>query len=140
MPENEKGETVMGKALLGVAGIVLVLVLALPLIAGLAGNGDTASRIAELEYGPVMSGGRVAIEDFYAAMIGTLGVQSQEAGFMRENQEMMVEHLKYQQDAVAGVSLDEEMTHLIRYQHAYQAAARLVSTVDQMLQTVLNMV
>ncbi len=107
---------------------------------GTAGNGETALLLSELESEALMSGNTVTAEDFYAAMIGTLGVQSQEASFMRENQEMMVEHLKYQQDSVAGVSLDEEMTHLIRYQHAYQAAAKLVSTVDEMMQTVVNMV
>jgi len=41
--------------------------------------------------------------------------------------------------AVSAVSLDEELTNLIMYQHAYQAAAKLISTADSMFQTVLAM-
>jgi flagellar hook-associated protein 1 FlgK len=40
---------------------------------------------------------------------------------------------------VSGVNIDEEMVNLIRFQNAYQAAARLVSTADEMLQTILDM-
>ncbi|MBV1822342.1 hypothetical protein KUA25_30510, partial [Bacteroidales bacterium MSK.15.36] len=41
-------------------------------------------------------------------------------------------------DAVSGVSLDEEMTNLIQFQHAYQANAKLISTVDELLDVVVN--
>jgi flagellar hook-associated protein 1 FlgK len=47
--------------------------------------------------------------------------------------------LQQQRDAVSGVSLDEEMTNLTKYQKAFEASARLVTTIDQMLDTVLNM-
>jgi flagellar hook-associated protein 1 len=41
-------------------------------------------------------------------------------------------------EAVSGVSLDEEMTNMLAYQHGYQAAARLVTTVDEMLDVLIN--
>lgn len=107
---------------------------------GTAGNGDTAHAIAGLRESRVMSGNSITMDDFYAAMMGSLGVQSQEASFMRENQDMMVTQLETQKSSVSGVSLDEEMSSLIKYQHAYDAAARLITTVDEMMQTVINMV
>jgi flagellar hook-associated protein 1 FlgK len=47
--------------------------------------------------------------------------------------------LRSQRESVSGVSLDEEMTDLVKYQRAYQASARLISTVDAMLDEVLNL-
>lgn len=107
---------------------------------GTDGSGDTAHSIAGLRESRVMSGNSVTMDDFYASMMGSLGVQSQEATFQRENQDIIVSQLETQKSAVSGVSLDEEMTQLIKYQHAYEAAARLITTVDEMMQTLIDMV
>ena len=47
--------------------------------------------------------------------------------------------LQRQRDSISGVSLDEEMTELMKFKKAYQASARLITTVDEMLDTVINM-
>ena len=47
-------------------------------------------------------------------------------------------HLKRQRQEISGVSIDEEATHLIQYQHAYQAAARVISVMDSMLDVLIN--
>ena len=47
--------------------------------------------------------------------------------------------LLQQRDSVSGVNIDEEMTNLMMYQRAYQASAKIVTTVDTMIDTVLNM-
>jgi flagellar hook-associated protein 1 FlgK len=47
--------------------------------------------------------------------------------------------LQQQRDSVSGVSLDEEMTDMMKYQKAYEASAHLITTLDQMLETVLTM-
>jgi flagellar hook-associated protein 1 FlgK len=44
-----------------------------------------------------------------------------------------------QRDSVSGVSLDEEMTDLIKFQRAFEASARLITTVDELLATVINL-
>jgi len=51
----------------------------------------------------------------------------------------VLQQLQQQQSSVSGVSLDEEASNLLLYERAYQAAARAISTVDQMLQTAINM-
>ena len=84
--------------------------------------------------------GNTTISDYFAAMIGKLGVESRESIFMRENQELMVTQLESQQASISGVSLDEEMTELIKYQNAFDAAARLIQTIDEMMETIINMV
>ena len=107
---------------------------------GSSGDGSIAMQIFDLRETRIMSGNSVSVDDFYAAMMETLGVLSQEATFMRENQEFMVQQLENERSSISGVSLDEEMTNLIRYQHAYEAAARLVQSVDEMMEAVLEMV
>jgi flagellar hook-associated protein 1 len=52
----------------------------------------------------------------------------------------MVHQLENYRESISGVSIDEEMINLVKYQNAYQAAAKLISTADEMMQTVLNMI
>jgi len=79
------------------------------------------------------------IDEGYHAMAGSLGAVS--AGISREKAfEMeMVNNMSQMRDRISGVSLDEEMTHLIKFQHAYSAAAKLISTADEMLATLLEL-
>jgi flagellar hook-associated protein 1 FlgK len=56
-----------------------------------------------------------------------------------DNQSLVDQMLLAQRDSVSGVSLDEEMTDLIRFQRAFEASARLVVTIAEMLETVVNL-
>ena len=67
-----------------------------------------------------------------------LGVDSSTAQSQSTNQGVLVTQLTNQQAQSSGVSLDEETTNLIQYQHAYQAAARAITTQDSMLDTIIN--
>jgi flagellar hook-associated protein 1 FlgK len=53
---------------------------------------------------------------------------------------LVLNKLEIDRMSVSGVSLDEEMTHMIQYEQAYNAAAKLVSTVDEMIASILNIV
>jgi flagellar hook-associated protein 1 FlgK len=106
---------------------------------GNSNDGNNADAISNLQKDKFMSGDTLSVGDFFAAAMGKLGVQSKEATFMHENQQLMVDQLTQQQESVSGVSLDEEMTQLMKYQRAYEAAAKLVTSVDEMMQTVINM-
>jgi flagellar hook-associated protein 1 FlgK len=52
----------------------------------------------------------------------------------------MVQHLNNYRESISGVSIDEEMVNLVKFQNAYEAAAKLVNIADQMLETVLSIV
>jgi len=107
---------------------------------GAPGNSGIALAIAQLRHQSVMEEGDQTFEDHYAATIGALGVESREASRVRDNQERVIEGMETQRQALSGVSLDEELTYLVQYQHAYQAAARVVSTADELLQSLLELV
>lgn len=107
---------------------------------GSPGDASTALEIANLRESRVLQSGTSTIEDYYASAIASIGVRSREATFMRENQELIVEQLENQRSSISGVSLDEEMMNLVKYQHAYEAAAHLISTIDEMMQTIIDIV
>ncbi|MCD6115740.1 flagellar hook-associated protein FlgK [bacterium] len=107
---------------------------------GSIGDGNSALAIAKVAEDYTMSGNTATIEDYFSSMMGDLGIKSREASTMSDNQKLMTEQLENQQSSFSGVSLDEEMTNMIKYQHAYEAAARLVTTVDEMMKTIIDMV
>lgn len=76
---------------------------------------------------------------YYKDMISDLGTKAQEAQRVVAKQEQnTIATLEDQKSSVSGVSLDEEMTDLIQFQHAYQANAKMISTIDQLLDVVIN--
>lgn len=84
------------------------------------------------------SQGTATLEQYYEAIIGTLGVDAQHALHILDNQSLLVEQLEMRRSSVSGVSLDEEMTNMIQFQHAYNAAARLITVIDSVLDTLIN--
>jgi flagellar hook-associated protein 1 FlgK len=89
-------------------------------------------QVAHTPAGPSTPG------DQYAQQISALGVESSTARSQSANQQVLVNQLTNQRAQTSSVSIDEETTHLIQYQHAYQAAARVISIVDGMLDTLIN--
>jgi flagellar hook-associated protein 1 FlgK len=77
--------------------------------------------------------------EYFSSLEGRLGLNSLQADSNLQTRIFLTEQYETQQDSISGVSLDEEMANLIRYQHTYTAAARLITTVDQMLEVLLNM-
>lgn len=88
--------------------------------------------------GPDVDLGGVTLPDYFASLVGRLGVDTQEAQTTAENQELLVNHLKGVRESVSGVSLDEEMADLVRFEHAYGAAARAMTAMDEVLDTLIN--
>jgi flagellar hook-associated protein 1 len=76
--------------------------------------------------------------DYYAALVGSIGTASSQAIEMSKNQQLVVDQLQQRVQETSGVSLDEEATDMIRFQHAYQAAARVITVMDEMLNTLIN--
>ena len=113
-------------------------------IAHAEGNGLNAIMLAELRTSRVIDvdsaggGARISIGDAYNSIISKLGVDTQKAVRMNENGTGLELHLQNLKDSISGVSLDEEMTNMIRYQHAYSAAARVMTTMDEALDTIIN--
>ncbi|OPY58795.1 MAG: Flagellar hook-associated protein 1 [Pelotomaculum sp. PtaU1.Bin035] len=110
------------------------------------GDGSNALKIAGLQNTSIDGTNGVApnglggstFDSYYKNMIARLGVESQESSRMVDNQQALVDQLSNRKESISGVSMDEEMTNLIQYQYAYQGAARVVTTLDSMLDTLIN--
>ena len=76
--------------------------------------------------------------DNYGASVAQIGVNVQQAERMRAGEDVLVTHLMNQRESYSGVSLDEEMMNLVRFQKSYSAAARMVTMMDDMLDTIIN--
>ena len=77
-------------------------------------------------------------EDFIKSLISNLGVDTQEAIRMAANQQYLTEQINNQRESISGVSIDEEMSNMVRFQHAYNAAARMITTMDEMIDTIIH--
>ncbi|HAV62996.1 MAG TPA: flagellar hook-associated protein FlgK [Verrucomicrobiales bacterium] len=107
--------------------------------AGAVGDNTAAVAMAQLAN---TRHGSLAGQTFgqnYGQLVTALGQNLNVVNDQLENQTMIENLLRRQRDSVSGVSLDEEMTDLLRFQRAYQASAKLISTVDEMLEIVMGL-
>lgn len=78
------------------------------------------------------------LQEYLRSVTGVLGVESKYAQDQISKQSSMLVSIENQRQSVSGVSLDEEMANLIKFQHAYNASARMMTTVDQLLDRIIN--
>ena len=102
------------------------------------GNNNAALALSELRNARVMSNGSGTISDFYGSLVSTAGLQAKEATTTTRNFELLVQQIGNARQSIEVVSLDEEMANLIKFQHAYDASARVISVMDQALDTVIS--
>jgi len=108
--------------------------------ATVAGDGDQAAAIAALKDELLMNGGQATLSSFYASLIGQVARDVAEAGRNSEYQANVLNQLTNQREGISGVSVDEEMMNLIKYQMGYNAAGKLCQVVDEMMETLMSLV
>jgi flagellar hook-associated protein 1 FlgK len=99
--------------------------------AGQPGNGANAFAIAGFRGGATIDGA-------YTSLVTGIGGDSMDAQRNSSNTRVLVESLLNRRDSISGVSLDEEMVNLVRFQRGYQASARALSTMDEMIDVLVN--
>ena len=104
------------------------------------GDNTQALAIAELQNKLTMDGNTATFDTYFNALISSAGSDVRNAALNLEHHTLTVEEMDNYRESVSGVSLDEEMVNLIKFQQGYSAAAKLVDTVKQMMDTVINMV
>lgn len=114
---------------------------------GLLASGDntTATAIAALQDKAVsffVAGQATTSQtlgDYYSSLVGRIGSATATASYQTSYQTTLASELEAAQLSVSGVNLDEELTNMIKFQHSYQAAAKLISTANQLMETVLGL-
>ncbi|SYZ73583.1 putative Flagellar hook-associated protein 1 [Candidatus Zixiibacteriota bacterium] len=105
---------------------------------GEVGDNVIALAIADLRSAAAMMRGTASFSEFYNSMIGEIGTETNKAGNLKDNYGLLVQQLDNSRQSVQGVSLDEEMAQMVKYQHAFDAASRVITTMDQALETVIK--
>ena len=104
---------------------------------GTQGDNGNATALADLQNAPIVAGQTAG--NYYSNLIDQVGNDVSNATSKQEAVGLVLQQLTNQQKAVSGVSLDQEATNLINYQQAYEAAARVISTVDELNQAAISM-
>lgn len=100
---------------------------------------DIALKVYELKSEKVNINGKdMTINTFYNSMIQNLGQSSAAVIRDESNQSKLLENIDSSRSSVSGVSLDEEMISLVQLQHTYSANAKVMSTIDSLLDVVVN--
>jgi flagellar hook-associated protein 1 FlgK len=106
----------------------------------LPGDNTNALAIAALQDTLTLLNDTSTFEDYMASIVSDIGIQASTTSFSKEQKEAMVIQLENRREQISGVSLDEEAINLIKFQSGYEAAAKLIVTVDEMLDILVNLV
>lgn len=107
--------------------------------AGVPGNGVGAQGMADLEFDNVAGGNTRTLQESVNALLGNLGKAVKDAQHSEGRNAQRLNQLTTLRDSNSGVSVEEEMIQLARFQRSFQAASRVVAAVDEMLKTVVSL-
>lgn len=107
-------------------------------VAGETGNSTIARALSALGDTPVI--GDQTIDGYYRSTVAYVGDRVQNMRFLSESQRLVVDHLNTQRLSISGVSMEEEMTKMVQLEQSFAAAARIVSTVDEMVRNLMDLI
>jgi flagellar hook-associated protein 1 len=105
---------------------------------GATGDNQVVLAMAQLANKPITSLTNQTFSQNYGQTVAALGQAIASNSTRLDDQQSVQTMLSGQRASVSGVSLDEEMTNMMKFQKAYEASARLISVVSQMLDTLMN--
>ncbi|WFD10042.1 flagellar hook-associated protein FlgK [Tepidibacter hydrothermalis] len=104
---------------------------------GIAGDNSNIKAIGDLRHDDSMFTWG-SPDDFVKSLVSNLGVEAQEAERMVNNQGVLVTQIENTRQSISGVSMDEEMSNMIKFQQSYNACARMITAVDEMIDVIVN--
>lgn len=109
-------------------------------LTGGSGNNENALLLGEIQMKKTLDNGMTSLDEAYASIVSSVGTLTYQAGINADTQKVLLEHAQVSRDELSGVNLDEEAANLMKYQQAYQAAAKLMSVSDNLFQSLLSAV
>jgi flagellar hook-associated protein 1 FlgK len=106
---------------------------------GEPGDNGVVLKMANLADTPLSDLNNQTLSQYYSQTVGAFGSSLQSVNEQLANSTSVSQMLKTQRDSASGVDTDTEMTNLLQFQKAYEASAELVTTVNEMLQTLVTM-
>jgi flagellar hook-associated protein 1 FlgK len=107
--------------------------------ATVSGDGGNATSIANIQHSLLLDGNSVTLNAYHAATVGSIGREVADSKMGYDHQTAIMNNVSSRRESVSGVSIDEEMINLMKYQMSYSAAGRLAQTVQEMLDVLMNL-
>lgn len=104
------------------------------------GDNRVALAMSKLQHEKIIDNGTKTLEEHYLEAIGDIGIATGKAAIDLEQSEGTLAQTQAIRDRISGVSLDEEAANLVKYQHAYQASAKVMSTAQQTFNAIMDMI
>ncbi len=102
------------------------------------GDSGNANILASLKHIGTADGGNATLNDFLTGIVTEVGIDGKTAESMQTSSQTVMQEVNNERESVKGVSLDEEMSKMILFQHAFNASARVLSVVDQLIGNIIN--
>lgn len=102
------------------------------------GNNENVLAFANIQTDNLLGSGTISLDDAYNQLVASVGIKTNQAKTSMQAQGVMLEQSKLARDSVSGVNLDEEAADLIKFQQAYQAAAKVMAAADAMFKSLMN--
>jgi flagellar hook-associated protein 1 len=115
------------------------LIAAAKTAAGVPGDNGNALALVNLQTTSIVALGNNTLKDYFLSLVGDVGAKGQTNESSLNFQKSLISQTEARREAASGVNLDEEMTNLIQFQRAFEAASLLIRTGDELFQTVLAM-
>jgi flagellar hook-associated protein 1 FlgK len=101
-------------------------------------HGPEATRVSGLWDDPIDNLGDTTFEEFYSSLVTKVGNSAKSADNMASTNSAIARQVTALRDSVSGVSVDEELTRMVQFQYGFQASARVINTLDGMLDVIIN--
>ncbi len=106
--------------------------------AGGFGDNSNGLLLNQLQFAPILAGGTASYQESYGILVGEVGAKAQQAHISSSALSALAENAQAARDSLSGVNLEEEAANLLRYQQAFQAAARIISAADSAFQALID--
>lgn len=103
------------------------------------GDNVVLNNIIRLETEKLMADKNATFNDYYSNYVGVLGLDVVRSAHLEEADKLLLDDLMTRRESIAGVSMDEEAMSLLKWQSNFTASSRVITTVDEMLETVLGL-
>ncbi len=133
----------------GAAGVVQVdsavladphLIAAAQSATSVPGDNRNAQALAGLQTSVQVALGNRTFKDYFVGLVSDVGQQLQTSQDASEFQQALLDQTQARRESLSGVNIDEEVTNLIKFQRAFEAASRLISIGDEMYETMINII
>ena len=105
----------------------------------LPGENSVALAINQLQFEPTMRGESITFDEFYNGMLAELGLMINRAQEELRNQRLILDQFQKLRNEISSVNMDEEVADMVQFQRGFEAAAKFITSVDEMTRTVIDM-